>query len=181
MKPMAKQSTGISGTAFIRVSESRSSVRRIQLTVPELIAAAGLSLTGTLFLAGCQSVSGISPTSLLRVIDASYNAPAINVYVEGKVFASNMGQGNITSYGLFGPSNNAAIKVTGTTSTTALVNSNTTLRASTSQSVLISDVNAQYQVTVLQDQATAAPTGHSEFRVLNQAPSTGPIDVYVYR
>ena len=151
-----------------------------RLTLAWLAAASVVSLAGSLLLAGCQTISGYSSTSLVRVIDASYNAdePAINVYVEGTLIAANLGEGSITSYGGFAPTNNAVVKVTPTTSNTTLVSSNATLAASKSQSVLISDLNAGFQVTVLLDQSTPAPSGHSEFRVLNQAPSTGAVDVY---
>jgi hypothetical protein len=135
-------------------------------------------LGGALLLAGCQTVTGYSSVSLVRAIDASYNAPAINISVEGTLLAANVGQGSITTYGGFAPSKNAVVKVTATSSTNALVTSNATLIANQSQSVLISDINAEYQVTVLEDQSTPAPTGHSEFRLLNQAPSTGAVDVY---
>jgi Domain of unknown function (DUF4397) len=151
---------------------------RRRVSFPLFAASAALSLVASFVLAGCQSVAGNSSVSLLRVIDASENAPPINVYVNGKLFAGNMAQGNFTNYGIFGPTENAPIKVTAVTNTTALVSSNTALRSGTSQSALVSDLNAQYQVTVLEDQSTPAPTGHSEFRILNQAPSTGPIDVY---
>jgi hypothetical protein len=50
--------------------------------------------------------------------------------------------------------------------------------ANESQSVLVTDFNADYQVTVLEDQSTPAPAGHSEFRLINEAPSTGAVDVY---
>lgn len=136
------------------------------------------SLAGSLMLAGCQSVAGGTSISQLRILDASYNAPALNVYVGSTLLAGNLGQGSITDYAQLAPTNNALIKVTATTATTILASANTSLRAGTSQSVLISDLNAGYQVTVLEDQATPAPTGHSEFRMLNQAPSTGAVDVY---
>lgn len=143
-----------------------------------LAVGATASLAASLLLAGCQNVSGYTPVSLVRIIDASYNAPAINVSVEGTLLAANIGQGSITTYGGFAPSRNAVVKVTATSSLTPLVTSNATLVASKSQSVMITDINAQYQVTVLEDQSTPAPSGHSEFRLLNQAPSTGPVDVY---
>jgi hypothetical protein len=155
-----------------------SAARIKWMTVPMLSLIAALSLAGSLLLAGCQSVSGYTAVSLVRVIDASYNAPALNVYVEGKLLAANLGQGSITTYGGFGPTLNAAVKVTATSSTKALVTSNATLVANKSQSVLVTDYNALYQVQVLEDQSVAAPSGHSEFRLLNQAPSTGPVDVY---
>lgn len=141
-------------------------------------AASAASLAGSLLLAGCQSVAGGTSIGQLRILDASYNAPALNVYVGGTLLAGNLGQGSITDYARLQPTNNALIKVTAATNTTALASANASLRAGTSQSILISDLNAEYQVTVLEDQATPAPTGHSEFRMLNQAPSTGAVDVY---
>ena len=139
-----------------------------------------LSLGGSLLLVGCQSVSGSATVSQLRIIDASYNAtsPAVNVYVEGTLLAGDMALGNITGYAQLHPTNNAVVKVTAASNTTALASANTSLLANTSQSVLISSFNAGFQVTVLEDQATPAPSGHSEFRMLNQAPSTGAVDVY---
>jgi hypothetical protein len=153
-------------------------VRRYRLNGPTLAVAATLSLAGSLVLAGCQSINGYSKSSLVRAIDASYNAPALNIYVEGTLLAANLGQGSITSYGGFGPSRNATVKVTATSNTNGLVSSNATLVASQAQSVLITDYNASYTVTVLDDQSTPAPSGHSDFRLINEAPSTGAIDVY---
>ena len=152
--------------------------RSKRMTLPMLGGIAAASLAGSMLLAGCQTISGSTAVSLLRIIDASYNAPSLNLYVEGTLLAGNLGQGSITRYANLAPTNNAVVKVTATTSTTALVSSNTSLLAGTSQSALISDINAVYQVTVLEDQSTPAPSGHSEFRLLNQAPSTGPVDVY---
>jgi hypothetical protein len=149
-----------------------------RLTLPMLAAVSAASLTGSLLLSGCQTVSGSSAVSQLRIIDASYNAPSLNFYVEGAVLAGNLGQGSITSYATLKPTNNALVKVTATTNTKSLVTANTSLLGGTSQSALISDLSANYQVTVLKDQSTPAPSGHSDFRMLNQAPSTGAVDVY---
>jgi len=151
------------------------------LTLPKLAAACALSLAGALALSGCQTVSGSSSVSLLRIIDASANIAdgvGINVYMGGTVLASNLGQGSITGYAKLAPTNNTVVKVTTTTSTAALASADASLRADTSQSALISDINSTYQVTVLEDQSTPAPSGHSEFRLLNQAPTTGAVDVY---
>ena len=148
------------------------------MTLPMLAGVATASLAGSLLLAGCQTISGVTAVSQLRIIDASYNAPSLNLYVEGTILAGNLGLGSITAYAQLPPTNDATVKVTAVTSTKSLVTTNTSLRAGTSQSALISDINAVYQVTVLEDQSTPAPSGHSEFRLLNQAPSTGPVDVY---
>jgi Domain of unknown function (DUF4397) len=152
--------------------------RSAVLTLPVLAGVAAVCLAGSLLLSGCQTISGSSAVSQLRIIDASYNAPSLNFYVGGTVLAGNLGQGSITMYAPLKPTNDAVVKVTATTNTTALVTSNTSLLAGTSQSALISDLGANFQVTVLKDQATPAPSGHSAFRMLNQAPKTGPVDVY---
>jgi uncharacterized protein DUF4397 len=152
--------------------------RARQLTLPEFAAAVAVSLAGSLLLSGCQTISGVTAVSQLRIIDASYNSPPLNLYIEGTLLAGNLGQGSITSYASLPPTNSAAVKVTAATSTKTLVSVDASLLAGTSQSALISDINAAYQVTVLGDQSTPAPSGHSEFRLLNQAPSTGPVDVY---
>jgi hypothetical protein len=141
-----------------------------------LIAATSLGIA--LALAGCEHVQGNPAVSLVRVIDASYNAPALNVYLAGTLIATNLGQGQITPYGSFSPTPSAKITVTSAQNTNPLVSTTGSLLASQSSTVLITDINATYQANLLEDQSTPAPSGHSEFRILNQAPSTGPIDVY---
>ncbi len=149
---------------------------RVPLRGLMLIAATSLGIA--LALAGCEHVQGNPAVSLVRVIDASYNAPALNVYLAGTLIATNLGQGQITPYGSFSPTPSAKITVTSAQNTNPLVSTTGSLLASQSSTVLITDINATYQANLLEDQSTPAPSGHSEFRILNQAPSTGPIDVY---
>ena len=178
MKAVSDISRSVELRASVKPFRAQQDGGSGRLSLGLLAIASAASLAMSLGLSGCQTVSGYTASSLVRVIDASYNAPAINVYVEGDLFSSNIGQGSITPYGAIAPSNNAVVKVTAASSKTTLIASNATLLAGKSQSVLITDINAQYQVSVLQDQSTPAPSGHSEFRLLNQAPSTGPVDVY---
>ncbi len=154
----------------------RRQIRGNRLT--DLALAIVASLATAFLLAGCEHVQGYTPVSLVRVIDASYNAPALNVYVEGSLLATNIGQGTISPYGDFSPTSSTSISVTTTQSTNPLVTATGSLVANQTSSALITDINATYQVTLLEDQSTPAPSGHSDFRILNQAPSTGPIDVY---
>src|SRR5579859_6744518 len=86
-----------------------------------LAAAVAVSLVATLGLSSCTSVSGFSQPSLVRVIDASYIAPAVNVFVENTLFAGNIGEGYISNYGTVKPSAAAVIKITQATGGTALV------------------------------------------------------------
>jgi hypothetical protein len=172
-------------------AQTRRSPRKVMQTKRQIKHALGLpslatavvgSLAAALGLSACQSVQGFTPTALVRVIDASYIAPAANVYVENQLFAGNIGQGIITNYGTVSPSTAAAIKVTPVTGKTPTVTAAATLNASTQHTVFIADNGAaatQYVVTVLEDQSTPAAGGHSTFRFLNQAPRTGAVDIYM--
>jgi len=156
-------------------------IRRLS-ALPQLMAVGGVSLAGALGLSSCTNVAGFSQPSLVRVIDASYIAPALNIYVENTLFAGNVGEGYISNYGTVAPSAAAVVKVTQATGGAALVTASATLNAGAQHSVFLTDNGAsptQYIVTVLEDQQTAAAAGHSAFRFLNQAPRTGAVDVYM--
>jgi hypothetical protein len=164
------------------MDESPNRRTRRALKLPQLAVAAGLSTVLALGLSSCTNVAGFTPTSLVRVVDASYIAPAVNVYVENTLFAGNIGQGYISNYGTAKPSPAAQIKVTQATGGATLVAAAATLNAGMQHSVFLTDNGASptaYIVTVLEDQQTPAAAGHSAFRFLNQAPRTGAVDVYM--
>jgi hypothetical protein len=152
------------------------------LTLPRLAMAAAVLLAMALGLSACQTVTGFTQPSLVRAIDASYIAPAINVYVESLEIAANMGEGSVSAYGTVPASNNATIKITAATGGATLVSSNATVVAGHQHSVFLTDNGAatnSYTVTVLEDQQIQAAGGHSAFRFINEAPKVGPVDVYI--
>jgi hypothetical protein len=152
------------------------------LGLAKLAGAAICALAAAFGLAGCQTVQGYTATALVRVIDASYIAPAANVYVENQLFAGNIGQGYISNYGTVPPSPAAVFKVSPVTGSTPTASASATLNAGTQHTAFITDngqSSTQYVLTVLEDQSTAAASGHSAFRFLNQAPRTGAVDVYM--
>jgi hypothetical protein len=156
--------------------------RTVPLTLPRLAIAAVVSLALALGLSACENVAGYTQPSLVRVIDASYIAPAINVEVEGVILAGNIGQGTITPYGTLPASNNAFISITAATGGTSLVSTNGTILPGHQHSIFLTDNGAaptSYEVTILEDQQVPAASGHSAFRFLNQAPKTGGVDVYM--
>jgi Domain of unknown function (DUF4397) len=166
----------------IRMQEMDDAKGRGRMKLCSLAAATALSLAIAMDLSACQNVQGFSQPSLVRVIDASYIAPAVNIYVENTLFAGNVGEGFISGYGTVTPSVNAPVKVTEAQGGTSLVTAAVTLNAGAQHSVFLTDNGAsptQYIVTVLEDAQTAAASGHSEFRFLNQAPRTGALDVYM--
>jgi hypothetical protein len=153
-----------------------------RLSVAKLAAVAACSLAGAFVLAGCQTVQGFTATALVRVIDASYIAPAANVYVEKALFAGNIGQGFISNYSTVAPSEAAVVTVTPVNGTSPSQSAAVTLDAGSQHSIFITDNGqspTQYVVTALLDQSTPAPSGHSTFRFLNQAPRTGAVDIYM--
>jgi hypothetical protein len=160
--------------------------RRTRATLPQhplcLGVAAIAALVFATLLTACENVASYTQPSLVRVIDASYIAPAVNVKVEGTLLASNIGQGTITQYGTLPASNDAAIDITAATGGATLVNTSGTLIAGHQHSVFLTDNGIapnSYEVTILEDQQVPAASGHSAFRFLNQAPKTGPVDVYM--
>lgn len=153
-----------------------------RLTLPQMIAVAAASLAIAFGLSACQTVASFSQPSLVRVIDASYIAPAVNIYVENSLIAGNIGEGYVSNYGTVSPSTAAQIQVKAATGGKVLVSSAATLNAGAQHSVFLTDNGAsptQYTVTVLQDAQNAAAAGHSSFRFLNEAPRTGAVDVYM--
>ena len=157
----------------------RGSRRRAQLW---LLATAALSLAAALSVTACENVASYTQPSLVRVIDASYIAPAVNVAAEGQLVAASVGQGAITSYGAVPASAAALISVTAATGGATLASTSSTLLAGQQHSVFLTDNSAApngYVVTILEDQQTQAASGHSAFRFLNQAPKTGAVDIYM--
>jgi hypothetical protein len=164
------------------MDETRNRWARRALKPPLLAVIAAASAVVSLGLSACTNVAGFSQPSLLRVIDASYIAPAVNFYVENTLFAGNVGQGYISNYGTVSPSPAAAIKGTQAIGGAALVTAAASLNAGAQHSAFLTDNGAAptaYTLTVLEDQQTPAALGHSAFRFLNQAPRTGALDVYM--
>lgn len=153
--------------------------------LPRLALAVAVSVAIALALSACENVATYTEPSLVRIIDASYIAPPVNVYVEGQLVGADLGEGSITNYGTLPAASAAPVLVGATTvsnltAANALVASNVTLQPGLQYSVFLTDNGAaptSYTVTVLEDNISAA-VGHSVFRFLNQAPKTGAVDVY---
>jgi len=147
-----------------------------------LAIAAPVSLAVALLLSSCENVATYTQPTAVRVIDASYIAPAANFTVNGQLLAANVGSGFITSYGTLVPSISAAIDMTAATGGPALLTSSAPLLAGNQYSIFLSDsagTQTAYLITVLQDQVMQAPTGRADFRFINQAEITGGVDIYM--
>jgi hypothetical protein len=134
-------------------------------------------------LAGCQGVTGIQPLSQVRVIDASPDAPAIDIYQNvpsqpAQASLYNVGFGTISSYIPIaaGPYTHAAYTA-GTQQQLAAVRGN--FAPGNQYTVLAGNISASLQMAILKDQSNPAPSGLSAFRFLGQATRTGGVDIYL--
>lgn len=129
---------------------------------------------------GCQSVqsSSVSQTQV-RVIDASYNAPSVNVDMGTTPIATNIGAATFTNYAFLPPENTTAyVFPVGATKPTAQAAGE--FEVSQMHSVFITDTsNGGYTASILTDQAAAAPAGYFSIRFLQQALKAGAVDIYV--
>lgn len=131
-------------------------------------------------LSGCQNVQGgsMTTTTMVRVIDASYNAPAVNVNVGSTPIATNTAALTITNYA-FLPPQNATVYAYPVGTKTATASAVGQFLASQEHSLFLTDSGAGYTATILTDQVTTPPSGYISIRFLQQALSVGPVDVYL--
>lgn len=133
---------------------------------------------GPLSLIGCQSISGSTVVSQIRIVDASPDAPGIDIYEANVPVSYNLGFGNVTSYIPITPgSYNFTADSTGTK--LALASASGTLAASNQYTFLVSNVAASIQATILKDQSSPAPGGQIALRFLDESVAVGAVDIYL--
>ena len=132
----------------------------------------------TAALAGCQSIAGIQPISQVRVIDASPDAPALDIYQNSAATLYGVGFGTVSSYipTVAGAYTHAAYTA-GTQQQLATLH--IVLTAGGQYTVLTGNVAANLQMTVLRDQSTPAPAGQVALRFLGQTTRAGAFDLYL--
>lgn len=131
------------------------------------------------WLCGCQNIQNSSPAqTLVRVIDASYNAPAVDVKIGTTPIAVNIGAATFTNYA-FLPPEPATASIYPTKTTTATASVAGTFLVGQEHSVFLTDTSGGYQATLLLDQAVDPPAGYVSLRFLQQAVRTGAVDVYL--
>jgi len=153
-----------------------------QLRLPGFALVALLSLALSSGLTACERAAAYTQPTVVRVIDASYVAPAIKVNIDGALIAANIGRGIFTNYGTLAAKSGALITVAPSAGGAPLISTSTSLLPGQQHSILITDnglAPATYDVTLLDDQRTPAATSHSAFRFINQGLKGGPVDIYM--
>lgn len=141
--------------------------------------AAGFLGFAVVWLSGCQNIQNSNPAqTMVRVVDASYNAPPVDVKIGTTPIAVNLGAATFTNYAFLPPENATAyVYPTKTATSTASVPG--AFLVEQEHSVFITDTSAGYQVTLLTDQAVAPPAGYVSLRFLDQAARSGAVDIYL--
>lgn len=143
---------------------------------PAARVAAVLGIFATL--TGCQAMVNPASTARVRVVDASPDAPGIDLYQGSDGVAYNLGFGDITSYVPISP---GAYTISAATAGTRQVLSfdKPTLAVASQYTVLIGNTAGSLQQLTLKDQNQPAPAGQTSLRFLDEATRTGPVDVYM--
>jgi hypothetical protein len=153
-----------------------------QFRLPGFALVALLSFVLSCGLTSCEGVDTYTQPSIVRVIDASYAAPAVKVNLDGALFTPNIAQGSFTHYGTLTAKRGALISVAPTAGGASLISRNSTLLPGQQHTILISDSGltpATYNISLLDDQRTAAASGHSAFRFINEGIKAGAVDIYM--
>ena len=130
-------------------------------------------------LTGCQAmVSSTSSAAQVRVVDASPDAPGIDLYQGSDGVAYNLGFGDITSYVPIAP---GVYTISAATAGTHQVLSfaKPTFAAAGQYTVLIGNTAGNLQQLTLKDQSLPAPAGQTALRFIDEATRTGPVDIYM--
>jgi hypothetical protein len=128
-------------------------------------------------LPGCQGITPTTTYAQVRFIDASPDAPGIDVYEGNSALVYNMGFTTHTSYVPISPSSYRFTAYTAG-SRQQLVSATAGIATGTQYTVMISNVAASLEETVFPDQSQPAPSGQIAVRIINEATQSGPYDVY---
>jgi len=139
-----------------------------------------LAMAGAMAVAltGCQGIISSQSGSQVRIIDASPDAPGLDIYQNSSAIAYNLGFGTVTSYVPIDPG-------TYTTSATqsgtkqVLTSSKATFVTGAQYTVLIGNASASLQQLILKDQSQAAPSGQVALRFIDQATRISAQDIYL--
>ena len=159
---------------MLNPGQPRMSLHVLVKRAVSLTAAAACAIA----LSGCQGIVASHSGAQVRIIDASPDAPGLDIYMNNAAVAYNLGFGTITSYVPIDPGTyTTAVTVTG--SKQVLSSSKGTFVTATQYTVLVGNVAASLQQTTLKDQSQPAPSGQIALRFIDQATRISPVDIYL--
>jgi hypothetical protein len=143
-----------------------------------LAARLAAAITILVTLTGCQAIVSSAPQAHVRIINATPDAPRLDLYQDSNALAFNLDFGTVTSYIQLAP---GAYNITANTAGTRQVLSaaKTTFTTAGQYTVLLGNTAASLQQLTLADQSQPAPPGQTALRFISQATRAGAIDIYL--
>ena len=139
-----------------------------------------LLAVGTMMLTGCQSLeSGTANVAQLRVIHASPDAPAVDLYAGKTALAYGVEFGSASSYVSLPAAATVHLTARTANSVQKLVTSKADLAAGHRYTAVVSNVAASLQETIYPDQTQPAPVGQMDVRIIDTATRAGALDLYL--
>jgi hypothetical protein len=129
-------------------------------------------------LSGCQAIVSGPSVSQVRVVTASPDAPALDIYQGGNALTFNLGSGTITSYIPVAPGT-YTINAETAGSRQVVSTAKVTFAPFAQYTVLIGNSAANLQQLTLTDQSQPAPSGQISLRFVDQATRAGAVDIYL--
>jgi len=138
---------------------------------------AGIIVLGLCVLSGCGG-SRSSSTGNLRFVQGSPDAPTLNLLVDGKSVAGNLGYMNATGYISVkdGSRHVEAVPVSGSS---PVLDKSVSIAASGNQTLILTGPSTGAHSVLLTDGGTTAKTGDGYVRVVNASGNMGTADVYI--
>jgi len=139
---------------------------------PKLVALCLLAVFGT----GCGSSS--NTTASLRIVQASPDAPASKILIDGTSVASNAVYGNNTGYQSVkvGSRHIQLIPVSGSS---AIFDQSISVSSTADQTLLLAGPASAIKPVLLNDGGTTSTTGDGYVRVINASTGISVADVYI--
>jgi len=129
-------------------------------------------------LPGCQSLTGSPQLAQIRIVDASPDSGAVDVYLGGAALAYNIGPGYTSTYVPISPGA-YAVGIDTATTKQQLISALGTFVANAQYTVLVENFSANLQELILKDQSLPAPAGDLSVRFIDASYKTGALDLYM--
>jgi len=124
------------------------------------------------------SCGGGGSGAKLRVLQASPSQSNVDVLVDGKSAATDVGYGAATTY-ISESSGSHHLQIEPTGSSTPFIDETISLDSSSQTTFIVANITPNVVALPFTDQSTAPTSGNIAIRVINAAPSLATVDVYV--
>ena len=136
-----------------------------------------LGLCFTIWATGCGG-SGSANTAQLRFLQASPDAPQVNVLIDGASVATNLTYSSATGY-IPVKTGSRHLQVVAASGSSSILDQTLSFTSSANQTLLLTGPAASIQPVILTDGGTTTTTGDGNVRVVNASRSMGVADVYI--